>query len=536
MVENNMLRKKIRTQLNLSTTAVNHLKETLEKTFPLNSIDNTNPAQLIPFSNELGQAYIIEKMKLIKFKKTESLKIAIIFEEFNFISMLNVMEVDLFIIANNNSDFHSHIKHLLSCLTISDTPAQFIANYRINNPIQDKLTIKHESQIIRADMNLLVDLLTGKQGYVKHSTKEHHFLSNERLYSQCKEAAKKICFAQIHLDQFSVDHCKQFSTLLYRHRALLTFLHFKHFQSHSDLLRQSIPRLVDYFPHCIINYAKLDGISHADSTYRNYFSTGLSTYLKVCFDVIYQCPPATPYTKIFTIKTPPEAILQEEFCYLATYIVGDKTSIQLILDGELNINDCSNQLIAFDEKYKAQLFADKLYSENRFNNLDKESTPIWIFKITGDEKQTNRLLKYYREGQCIRCPEDIDAAGKTFAATIIAVEHHFTQEIIYKEEMNLGKIENNKLTENADQQLKKVASIKLITNEKSLATPSEKIETTEKTSPKNHTDSVKTESRPPWGKKSSPTIFPVKMPDITFTEQEKSHKHIKKFKRMCTLI
>ncbi|WP_419420476.1 hypothetical protein ACNVED_04030 [Legionella sp. D16C41] len=218
---------------------------------------------LYPFSNEYNYESILTTLNMNYTKNTEKIRVAMLFGESRFLSILPELAkcADIVILADIEPRLHLHNKHLLTCFKQSVDSYDFIACYKKNNPIEnEKLPWLTNTQLPSiATLDLLEGLLVGSIGNSIPSLGEkYHFLHNEKRFQSCKEAVNKLFFVQIHLNLMDSKQCYQLAEHLSRHNAELTLVNFTNIADHQYgkmALQQSIPLLLKDSPDCFILYS-----------------------------------------------------------------------------------------------------------------------------------------------------------------------------------------------------------------------------------------------------------------------------------------
>jgi hypothetical protein len=270
---------------------INDLLKDVAHNFPINN-DPTTFNLLFPFCNEdyydkvLQKLIIINKLRksqVTQHKETDKIGVAILFGQSNFLSILPELSnfSDVIILADIVEKQHKHIKHMLDCMCVSESPEEFIKNYLENNPILNERVGSTDINLV-ADINYLTRNI--KRG---GSTKEYNFLSTQERFHKCKQAAKKLSFAQITLDLMNSDQCSQLADLLASYNATIEFCNFTNIHTYDeslDKLNLSTPKLLGNAENCLIMYAT--GID----SFRTHIAQGLEYYFSSCLGKNYIAP------------------------------------------------------------------------------------------------------------------------------------------------------------------------------------------------------------------------------------------------------
>ena len=130
---------------------LNELMTTIEEKFPLTTSLNF---EFFPFCNEIGLENIVEFLRKQSLPLHTGPKVAILFGESRFISLLPELSplTDVIILADINPLLHLHTLHLLNCLKKANNPIEYIKLYSENNPIQgcqNVLTHSLEKELVK---------------------------------------------------------------------------------------------------------------------------------------------------------------------------------------------------------------------------------------------------------------------------------------------------------------------------------------------------------------------------------------------------
>lgn len=232
------------------------LVKSLNQYFPIEF--NKRSFRLYPFSNECFLDQVLNTLKNMEAKESDSNRVALLFGESNFISMLPELltHSDLVLMADIAPLQHTHTKHLLNCLTRANTPEEFIAYYKENNPIEGIEDLDDDKKLFNWDVNKLVEILTLKSRGIS-SAQEYFFLSSVERYNQCKEAATHLKFAHVNFNLLDPNQCQQFVSILNEYGAKLSLCNFTniHHYDKSAQLKLTVPLLLKDSPGCFLMYA-----------------------------------------------------------------------------------------------------------------------------------------------------------------------------------------------------------------------------------------------------------------------------------------
>ena len=231
------------------------LKETLETTFSVEK-DNQTSFRFFPICNEFNFFKVIDELTLLPSTKEDGkIKVAILFGESHFLSLLPALSrlVDLIILADIEEKLHAHNRHLLSTFRQADSISKFLRDYcryfpstpfqRSDTPNQDKIYQQ-------------VDILFGKKSRASVSLKQHYFLHSIQQYHLCKQALQNVSVAQIYLDLADNQACQTLAQVLETHQAQLTICNFTNIHQYveANLLYTTTTSLLQYSqPQCVLS-------------------------------------------------------------------------------------------------------------------------------------------------------------------------------------------------------------------------------------------------------------------------------------------
>lgn len=273
------------------------LKELLETTFPIENCAHT-AFRFFPICNESNFCKIIDDLSLVPSAKgQEQIKVAILFGESHFLSLLPSLSrlVDLIILADIEEKLHAHNRHLLSTFRKADTISKFLIDYCADfpaTPFQHKDTPKKE--IIYSQ----VDVLLGRKSQAFASVKQHHFLHSTKQYQSCKQALDNVSIVQICLNLLDNEACLALANLLQRHQAQLAVCNFTniHHYVEAAILHATTMNLLRYSkPDCIL------------------YSTGPARHLTV------HCTNKAGYLRILDDEPPAPTVDQKISSYLPSF-------------------------------------------------------------------------------------------------------------------------------------------------------------------------------------------------------------------------
>ncbi|HLB42069.1 MAG TPA: hypothetical protein VJN02_04310 [Gammaproteobacteria bacterium] len=199
----------------------NNLIELLQQNFPIDY--NLRNFYLYPFCNEYDFPKILDKLATTVAKQTDMLRVAILFGESNFLSILPELSIhaDVILLADIEPLMHKHTSHLLNCLNIANSREEFTNYYSINNPIE------HYTNVTRTGISCgktLDDLL--KNIYHHQDLGNYHFYDNQKRFNECKKSLKNLIISQINLNLFDEIKCNQLSSLLRKNNATISLCNF----------------------------------------------------------------------------------------------------------------------------------------------------------------------------------------------------------------------------------------------------------------------------------------------------------------------
>lgn len=253
---------------------INDFINQLNKSFP---IDYSSHFQVYPFSNEHQYSKVLEQLKnSTNIFPRDKIRVALLFGESNFLSILPEISkhVDLIILADIEAKQHQHTKHLLECLSKSNTPDEFKNNYINNNPLAN-LAIKDDDNVSVLTIQLLIDMLTGKLGATKLSLQDYHFLNSLERFNECKMVSNQVKFAHMHFNLLDKNQCKLFSELLINFNAILTFCNLTNIHDYDNEYRlpKTVPIVLHGSPNCFVMYS-------TNKEKCNFLTNNIEDYLK----------------------------------------------------------------------------------------------------------------------------------------------------------------------------------------------------------------------------------------------------------------
>ncbi|AUH72718.1 hypothetical protein [Legionella sainthelensi] len=249
-----------KSSLNASTfNHSNRLLSEVAQKFPIHF--DTKQFDFYPFCNEMGYRNVMRKLKRIETQNTQQIKVALLFGESNFISMLPALigVADLILLADIEPSQHKHLKFMLNCLKQSDSPAQFIDRYaQSNNPLyqgqwQDKSS---EFQLINMSKDNLKRVFNNAN-YPAQSLLNYHFLHSVKNFLKCKRAMQAFSILQIELDLGDASACNKLAELFRQYNACLTLCNFTNIHHYVENIKlfDSIPKLLNHNNDCLTMYS-----------------------------------------------------------------------------------------------------------------------------------------------------------------------------------------------------------------------------------------------------------------------------------------
>ncbi|KTD59308.1 hypothetical protein Lsan_2212 [Legionella santicrucis] len=237
----------------------NRLLSAIAQKFPIHF--DTKQFDFYPFCNEMGYKNVMRKLKRIQTQNTQQIKVALLFGESNFISMLPALigVADLILLADIEPSQHKHLKFMLNCLKQSDSPAQFIDSYaQSNNPLyqgqwQDKSS---DFQLINMSKDNLKRVFNNAN-YPAQSLLNYHFLHSVKNFLKCKRAMQELFILQIEFDLGDTSACNKLAELFRQYNACLTLCNFTNIHHYVEniTLFDSIPKLLNHNNDCLIMYS-----------------------------------------------------------------------------------------------------------------------------------------------------------------------------------------------------------------------------------------------------------------------------------------
>ena len=220
---------------------------------------------------------------------TDKIKIAIVFGESNFISMLPELSIhaDLLIMADIEPKIHKHNQYLWKCFNEAQVAYDYLSLYYDgDNPILNE-ALPWLGQGAKADKHILQNMLFGKCDLTRQSLGELHVLWSEERFQACKQASNKIEFVQMNFDLMNANQCEELARLLNQSNATITFCNFTNIHDYMGgtvFLPESTRRLLQYSPNSLIMYALSQEAQNTSTTrfgqlFRTSIRTGLTTTL-----------------------------------------------------------------------------------------------------------------------------------------------------------------------------------------------------------------------------------------------------------------
>lgn len=269
------------------------LKEALHQTFPIRNKKGES-FELYPFSNEMNYEKVLNLLESASSKKTNKLRVAILFGESNFLSMIPELakHADLILLADIEFRLHQHTKHLLDCFNKANNPQEFIDCYKVNNPIEnqplDWLAAANLGILQIAEITVLKDILLGKIEATKLSlTEKKHFLLSEERYKQCKQLRKNLSFIHIDFDLMDPQKAHILSDLLKSFESEITLCNFTNIHDYDDQkkLSISVSALLRYSNDYFVMYSQGEKIDSTITKLQSSISLGLIDYFKYALKV-----------------------------------------------------------------------------------------------------------------------------------------------------------------------------------------------------------------------------------------------------------
>ena len=202
------------------------LKDRLESTFLIPDHHSASSFLFFPICNEFDFHTMIGSLMHIPSSKNDSsLKVAILFGESHFLSLLPTLSnfVDLILLADIEIKLHAHNRHLLSTFKKADTISEFLKYYCDDFP---SAPFERKDVPTKHAIYDQVDLLLGRKSQAATSLQTHHFLNTIRQYQSCKHALEKLTVVQIHLDLNDISACSHLAALLQAHNAQFSICNF----------------------------------------------------------------------------------------------------------------------------------------------------------------------------------------------------------------------------------------------------------------------------------------------------------------------
>lgn len=290
------------------------LASSLQSHFPIDYDTTQSECLLYPFSNELNYSTVLGNLKNKMPLVTDKIKIAIVFGESNFISMLPELSIhaDLLIMADIEPKIHKHNQYLWKCFNEAQAQFDFLSlYYNGNNPILNEI-LPWLGQGAKAEKHILQNMLYGKNDLTRQSLGEFHVLWSEERFHVCKQAFNKIEFIQINFDLMNANQSEELASLLNKSNAIITFCNFTNIHDYiggTVFLPESTRRLLQYSPNSLIMYAVSQEVSQNTSTTHfgqlfrisarhnltTTLSEGLSDYYKHALKLTELTPRFIPY-------------------------------------------------------------------------------------------------------------------------------------------------------------------------------------------------------------------------------------------------
>lgn len=284
---------------NKSEDTVNNSKANLlTQLTELFSISNDSQKSFTfhPFSNEYNWFQNIIRLQDIQPIETNKIRIALLFGESHFLSVLPELSrhADIVILADIEPRLHLHTKHLRACFTNSNL-GSFKTAYETNNPVSipypegfDPLTpVRYQIGLFQPRKfgdgdkpwnlaQLFYEMTCGQESTVLG---KYHFLSSRDRYEKSKAALNKLSFVNIHLNLADNAKCQLLSELLEKFDAILTVCNFTNIHQYNDeaILKASIGSLLKNSPHCFIMH------SDSNTALSAQFSVSLEEYFREAY-------------------------------------------------------------------------------------------------------------------------------------------------------------------------------------------------------------------------------------------------------------
>lgn len=378
---------------NTSSTKVSEeLITSLQDNFPINYKSPSKFKTFYPFSNEQGYGLLINNLKLIDIK-SKKLRVAILFGESNFLSMLPFLPADLILLADVNLSVLNHNRFLLQCFSSANTPEEFIKFFSKDNP-----ELEYFESIF--DEN-------------KISLGKYYFLNSQNNFDRCKQAFTKLKILRIQFDLESTSQSDLMSTTLQNNNAVITFCNFTNIYHHVDWLwfSESINLLLKYSSNCLVmhpvflyhqlrtfirvganqylaaiknssyDFSKDDSHQAEISVFKNALSTQKNTILSLCHnqDVFF---------KPKKVKSRPS-----EIHYAGIYNNGveiTENDVSAFLKGELFL---PSGTVVMPMNPTFELADDCMKHILKKDDIKNSTNPYWILVFRGKKPYLEELTK-----------------------------------------------------------------------------------------------------------------------------------------------
>lgn len=213
-----------------SESKTHNIIHAIKNRFPCSYGSAEEKFTFYPFSNEIGFPKILQTLNACPVKKTGQVRVAILFGESNFLSMLPELSIhaELILLADIEPRLHKHNKILLEAFekandikTFNDLyPAIYSKNF---GNINAAITSDIQSRSVR-------ELLDER----KKSLGEYHFLANQKRFEKCKEAYKKVLLQRIVFDLLSPKDCHHLAEILRQEHGVITVCNFTNIHNYDN--------------------------------------------------------------------------------------------------------------------------------------------------------------------------------------------------------------------------------------------------------------------------------------------------------------
>lgn len=341
--------------------------------------------------NEIGFPLIISALKSIRISCTNQVKVALLFGESNFISLMPVLSefCDVIVLADIEPNVHIHNMHLLNCLKHADTPDDFMEIYRKNYP----------PELTDDEFNADYMCYNMRLGNGANMLERYYFLNSQKAYTACKNALAKIDVTQIQLDLSDVKSCAHLAEVLKENNACFTLCNFTNIHHYVGVI-PPVASLLANSKNCAIIFS---GPTKKDlranlcvGTYK-YFSHVLSYEKKSndpeFFD--YLKPSNGDIAARFFYRSIQKNKKNNQFCYVVVAINKPDYEIQLLqnlVDGKIDICRGARFESAFDTEDEAINF---LLNKDKkcAGTTQPDTNNYWVFKINGNKDKVIQLIR-----------------------------------------------------------------------------------------------------------------------------------------------